>query len=73
MGSLQSISSIGLVLMPLVGTLLLGAASHLPPQDWRVGGPFFVCAAMQAAALLVAHRYFRSHGIPETAPAAEQA
>jgi DHA1 family tetracycline resistance protein-like MFS transporter len=72
MGSLQSISSAGLVIMPVVGTVLLGAASHLPPQDWRVGGPFFVCAAMQAAALLVARRYFRRHGL--AAPtAAEQA
>jgi DHA1 family tetracycline resistance protein-like MFS transporter len=72
MGSLQSISSAGLVVMPIVGTVLLGAASHLPPQDWRVGGPFFVCAAMQAAALLVARHYFRRHGLA-AAPAAEQA
>jgi DHA1 family tetracycline resistance protein-like MFS transporter len=61
MGSLQSISSLGLVIMPLVGTGLLGAASHLPQQDWRVGGPFFLCAAMQALAILVAYRYFRTH------------
>jgi DHA1 family tetracycline resistance protein-like MFS transporter len=72
MGSLQSISSAGLVIMPIVGTVLLGAASHLPPQDWRVGGPFFVCAAMQAAALLVARHYFRRRGLAATA-AAEQA
>jgi len=72
MGSLQSISSAGLVIMPLVGTVLLGAASHLPPQDWRVGGPFFVCAAMQAAALLVARHYFRRRGLAATT-AAEQA
>jgi DHA1 family tetracycline resistance protein-like MFS transporter len=73
MGSLQSVSSVGLVFMPVVGTALLGAASHLPPYDWRVGGPFFLCAAMQAAALLVAHRYFRSHGIAATALASEKA
>ncbi|WP_322402040.1 MFS transporter [Massilia luteola] len=73
MGSLQSVSSIGLIIMPLVGAQLLRVASHLPPLDWRMGGPFFLCAAMQAAALLVAHRYFRRRGIPETAPVAEQA
>jgi DHA1 family tetracycline resistance protein-like MFS transporter len=73
MGSLQSASSIGFVIMPMIGGELLRVTSHLPPLDWRVGGPFFVCAAMQATALFVAHRYFRSHGIPETAPAAEQA
>jgi MFS transporter, DHA1 family, tetracycline resistance protein len=62
MGSLQSVGSLGVILMPLLGTFILGAASHLPPQDWRVGGPFFVCAAMQALAIVVARRYFRSHG-----------
>ena len=61
MGSLQSIGSLGLIFMPLLGTFLLGAASHLPPRDWRVGGTFYVCAAIQALALLVARRYFRGH------------
>jgi DHA1 family tetracycline resistance protein-like MFS transporter len=61
MGSLQSVGSLGVILMPLLGTFILGAASHLPPQDWRVGGPFFVCAAMQTVAIVVARRYFRSH------------
>lgn len=61
MGSLQSISSLGIIFMPLAGTAILGMASHLPPQDWRIGGTFFVCAAMQAVAIFVATRYFRSH------------
>jgi len=69
MGSLQSVSSVGLVIMPLVGGTLLGAASHLPPHDWRVGGPFFLCALMQGAAFLVARRFFRTHGL---APAATE-
>ena len=59
MGSLQSISSLGVIVMPLVGTAILGAASHLPPQDWRVGTTFFLCAAMQAVAIVAARRYFR--------------
>ncbi|SFU51340.1 MFS transporter [Pseudoduganella namucuonensis] len=58
MGSLQSISSIGSVLMPLAGSAILGEVSHLPSNDWRIGGTFFVCAAMQALAILVAYRYF---------------
>jgi DHA1 family tetracycline resistance protein-like MFS transporter len=58
MGSLQSISSLGVIVMPLVGTAILGAASHLPPNDWRIGSSFFVCAAMQALAIGVAYRYF---------------
>lgn len=61
MGSLQSISSLGIIVMPLLGTAILGAASHLPAQDWRIGSTFFLCAAMQALAIVVAQRYFRSH------------
>ena len=61
MGSLQSLSSIGIIVMPLVGTSILGAASHLPANDWRIGATFFLCAAMQAVAIAVARRYFRSH------------
>jgi DHA1 family tetracycline resistance protein-like MFS transporter len=61
MGSLQSISSLGIIVMPLAGTAILGAASHLPAQDWRIGSTFFLCAAMQALAIVVARRYFRSH------------
>jgi len=61
MGSLQSISSLSLILMPVAGTAILGAVSHLPPQDWRIGSSYFVCAAMQAAAIIVARRYFDTH------------
>jgi DHA1 family tetracycline resistance protein-like MFS transporter len=61
MGSLQSISSLGVIVMPLVGTAILGAVSHLPANDWRIGSTFFVCAAMQAVAIGVARRYFRRH------------
>jgi DHA1 family tetracycline resistance protein-like MFS transporter len=61
MGSLQSINSIGIVLMPLLGTRILAETSHLAPNDWRVGSTFFVCAAMQAVAIFVASRYFKSH------------
>jgi DHA1 family tetracycline resistance protein-like MFS transporter len=61
MGSLQSISSIGVIFMPLLGSAILGEVSHLPANDWRIGSTFFVCAAMQAAAIYVARRYFSSH------------
>jgi DHA1 family tetracycline resistance protein-like MFS transporter len=59
MGSLQAISSLGLIVMPLVGTAILGAVSHLAPQDWRIGSSFYMCAAMQALAVLIALRTFR--------------
>jgi DHA1 family tetracycline resistance protein-like MFS transporter len=64
MGSLQSITSLGIILMPLAGSAILGAVSHLPPQDWRIGSTFFVCAAMQLGAIAAARRYFKSHRRP---------
>jgi len=62
MGSLQSIGSLGIVVTPMIGTAILSTVSHLPPSDWRIGSTFFLCAVMQMAALVVARRYFRSHG-----------
>ncbi|WP_020653230.1 tetracycline resistance MFS efflux pump [Massilia niastensis] len=64
MGSLQSISSLGVIVTPLVGTGILGAVSHLPSSDWRIGSSFFLCAAMQIVAIMVARRTFRDHRIP---------
>ena len=69
MGSLQSISSLGVIIMPLVGSTILGAVSHLPPADWRVGSTFFLCALMQAAGIWVAWRYFAAHRIEVVATA----
>jgi len=60
MGSLQSIASLGVIVMPLIGTAILGAVSHLPPQDWRIGSTFFVCAAMQVGAIAMAWRHFKA-------------
>jgi DHA1 family tetracycline resistance protein-like MFS transporter len=59
MGSLQAISSLGLVVMPLVGTAILAKVSHLPADDWRIGSSFYMCAAMQACALGLAWRVLR--------------
>ena len=66
MGSLQSIGSLGVIVTPLIGTSILAAVSHLPPGDWRIGSHFFLCAAMQALAVLVAYHYFRSHHTVDT-------
>jgi DHA1 family tetracycline resistance protein-like MFS transporter len=64
MGSLHAINSVGVVVMPLVGGFLLAKVSHLPPSDWRIGVTFFVSAAMQGVAILVARRWFRDHHRP---------
>lgn len=64
MGSLQSISSVGVIAMPLLGSAILGEVSHLASDDWRVGSTFYLCAAMQAIAIFVARAYFRKHEVP---------
>ena len=58
MGSVAALSSLMAVLGPVLGAPLMGAVSHLPPTDWRVGAPFYFCAALQLAAMLVAARHF---------------
>ena len=61
MGSLQSLSSLAIVVVPVIGTGILAKVSHLPSNDWRIGATFFVSAIMQAIAFIVAWRYFRTH------------
>jgi DHA1 family tetracycline resistance protein-like MFS transporter len=63
MGSLQSVSSLGVIVMPLVGAWIIGAVSHLPPNDWRAGSSFYLSALMQLFAIVIAHRYFTRHHI----------
>jgi len=58
MGSLSAINSIMFVVAPAIGTPLLGRVGDLPPSDWRVGVTFYLCAALQAAALALAYRHF---------------
>jgi MFS transporter, DHA1 family, tetracycline resistance protein len=61
MGALQSVGSLGIVVMPMLGATILGQVSHLAADDWRIGTTFFVCTVMQAAALMIAWFYFRTH------------
>jgi DHA1 family tetracycline resistance protein-like MFS transporter len=70
MGAVGSLNSLMAVAAPLFGAPLLGAVSHLPPGDWRIGAPFYFCAALQAAALALAWSHFRARpGAPLAAPA----
>lgn len=59
-GALNSIASLTTVVAPLIGTPLLGMVSHLPAQDWRMGATFFVSAALQFIAIVLARRHFRA-------------
>ncbi len=61
MGSLQSLSSLAIVIVPVIGTGILAKVSHLPENDWRVGATFFVSAVLQTIALFIAWRYFSTH------------
>jgi DHA1 family tetracycline resistance protein-like MFS transporter len=73
MGSLSSLNSLMAVVAPILAAPLLGAVSHLPQGDWRLGAPMFFCAALQGAALLLAWTHFRRSGIarqPHPSPAA---
>ena len=57
MGAVSSLNSVAAVLGPLMGTPLLAAVSHYPQGDWRLGAPFYLCAAIQGAAAVIGWRY----------------
>ena len=59
MGSVSSLNSLMAVVAPALAAPLLGAVSHFPPGDVRIGAPLFFCALLQAAALVVAVLHFR--------------
>jgi DHA1 family tetracycline resistance protein-like MFS transporter len=68
MGALASLGSLMAVIAPLIGTPLLAQVSHLPPQDWRVGGVLLLAAALQALALVLAAWHFRHHPVHRAVP-----
>jgi DHA1 family tetracycline resistance protein-like MFS transporter len=59
MGAVASLTSLMAVVGPVLGAPLMGAVSHLPPSDWRVGAPFFFCALVQVISMSIALRHFR--------------
>jgi len=60
LGAVNSLNSLMAVLAPLLGAPLLATVSHLPRSDWKIGAPFYFCAVLQAAALVLAFFHFRS-------------
>ncbi|MDE2160154.1 MAG: MFS transporter, partial [Burkholderiales bacterium] len=68
MGSVGSLNSLAAVTAPLFATPLLGAVSKLDPASWKMGLPFFFCAALAALSLSFALVHFRRP--PATAAAA---
>jgi DHA1 family tetracycline resistance protein-like MFS transporter len=73
MGSLTSLSALMAVTAPFLGTPLLAIVSHLPAQDWRIGAPFFLSAALSFVALTLAVYHFRRHHAPDAAHVAPAA
>ena len=59
MGAVGGLNSLMAVFGPLIGAPLLTLVSHLPKGDWRIGTPFYFCALLQGAALLIAGLHFR--------------
>jgi MFS transporter, DHA1 family, tetracycline resistance protein len=59
LGAVGGLNSLMTVIAPPVGATLLTLVSHLPRGDWRIGAPFYFCAALQAAALVLAVAHFR--------------
>jgi DHA1 family tetracycline resistance protein-like MFS transporter len=59
MGAVSGINSLMAVLAPTLGAPLLTMVSHLPKGDWRIGTPFYFCALLQAAGLVLAVMQFR--------------
>jgi DHA1 family tetracycline resistance protein-like MFS transporter len=70
-GAVGSLNSMMAVLAPAIGAPLLATFSHLPHGDWRIGAPFYFCAALQATSTVLALRHFRRErrrlGAPTTA------
>jgi DHA1 family tetracycline resistance protein-like MFS transporter len=64
LGAVSSLNSLMAVIAPVLGAALLGMVSHFPKGDWRIGAPFYFCAALQAAALFLAVVHFRRARAP---------
>jgi DHA1 family tetracycline resistance protein-like MFS transporter len=60
MGAVGGLNSLMSVVAPVLGAPLLQMVAHLPQGDWRIGAPFYFCAALQAASLALAFSHFRA-------------
>jgi DHA1 family tetracycline resistance protein-like MFS transporter len=59
MGAVSSLNSLMAVVAPAFGAPILVMVSHFPRGDWRIGAPFYFCAVLQGAALVLAVLHFR--------------
>ncbi len=61
LGAVSSLGSLMAVLAPMLGAPLLAVVSDLPRGDWRIGAPFYFCAALQSVSLFLAWWHIRRH------------
>lgn len=66
LGAVSSLNSLMAVVAPVIGAALLAMVSHYPKGDWRIGAPFYFCAALQAASLVFAILHFKRGIDPAT-------
>lgn len=71
-GSLNAINSLAIIFGPLIGTAILARVGHLPAHDWRLGATFYLCAGLQALALLIAWLHFKRLASIVSAPTETQ-
>jgi DHA1 family tetracycline resistance protein-like MFS transporter len=61
MGAVSALNGLMAVVAPLLGAPMLAMVSHYPQGDWRIGAPFYFCALLQVASLLLAVLHLRRH------------
>ncbi len=61
LGAVSSLNSLMAVVAPIFSLEMLRWVSHLPQGDWRIGLPYFVCAALMAVATAMAWYFFNHH------------
>lgn len=61
LGAVSAVNSLMAVLAPVIGAPLLATVSHLPQGDWRIGAPFYFCAALQTVSLVLAVYHLKKY------------
>lgn len=69
MGAVAAINSLMAVLSPICGLGLMALVAELPKTDWRLGAPFYFCAALQVVSLYFSWRHFHEVPVDAAAPA----
>jgi DHA1 family tetracycline resistance protein-like MFS transporter len=72
MGAVAGLSSLTAVLAPVIGPLLLRTVADAPRGDWRLGAPYYVCAALQLCAMVMTVVHFRRLRANAPSPVAAQ-